>query len=189
MSSPKGPTGTPQQDQQNNFNLLNLIRSAADVKSVWRVTQSAFVSVICPPAGCSTVDRTTTHRTAFFTALYYQHRLSLLPSKPPWTRMDTGLTIPTAGGDPLTWRWGGLLLTPRGSPGGLPSPWVQQVQISYNVESSPSASGKQEEEEEAPHLCLATLQTGTTGQIINNNKKISLITDMLGCTADHLCWF
>lgn len=142
MMSP-GPTGTPQQDQPDNS---NLITSAADVKSLWRVTQPAFVSAICPPEGLSTVDRTTTHRTAFFTALYYQHRLSLLPSEPPWTYMDTGRTIPTAtGGDSLTLSTAGLAVLQRGV-------------CPLNIRGT---------EEEVPLLlCPATLQTGTTGKII-----------------------
>lgn len=147
-----GPTGTPQQHQQNNSNLLKLIPSAADVKSLKGDTVCLLFSVICPPEGLGTVDRATAHRTAFIAALYYQHQRFLIPSEPPWTPMDTGPTIPTAsGGDPL-------------SPSTAGPPILAVCPLSMR-----------EAEDEAPVLpilhCPTTLQTGTTGQIINNNNN------------------
>lgn len=151
MLSP-GPTGTLQQHQQNNPNLLKLIPSAADVKSLKGDTVCLLFSVICPPEGLGTVDRTTTHRTAFIAALCYQHRCSLIPSEPPWTPTDTGPTIQTARGrDPL-------------SPSTAGPPILEVCPLSMT-----------ETEDEAPILlllhCPTILQTGTTGQIINSNNK------------------
>lgn len=83
-----------------------------------------------------------------------------MPSEPPWTRMDSGPTIPTAGGgDPLTLSTAGLDILQRG---------VCPLSV-------------RETEEEAPLLlllCPATLQTGTAGQIINNNNKKTLFNHL-----------
>lgn len=116
-------------------------------------TVCLLFSVICPPEGLGTVDRTTTHRTTFIAALCYQHRCSLIPSEPPWTPTDTGPTIPTASGrDPL-------------SPSTAGPPILEVWPLSMR-----------ETEDEAPIIllllhCPTTLQTGTTGQIINNNSN------------------
>lgn len=122
------------------------------------MTQSVFLSDLCPPEGRTTADTATTHRTSFFTPRYYRHLLSLRPSEPPrTTRTDTGPRVPRAiGGDPLT-------PCPAG-------PDIPRCGV------SPASSSRTEEE--APLLvisCPATLQTGTTQHSIRNR-----LFDMLG---------